>query len=139
MRSYGVRFWAVAQDIEQLQKVYPLSWGGFLGGAEAIQCMGVTHLQTVKLLSEMLSSHVVMEEQEGYGPGKTRKVGVVHPLLDPNQISRLLAKGVNNQIVLRAGRKPMRLKICAYYDYMPWWYYSPDPRYKEKARRRFWR
>ena len=28
LRSYGARFWAVGQDIEQFQKVYPKSWGG---------------------------------------------------------------------------------------------------------------
>jgi type IV secretion system protein VirD4 len=142
MRSFGVRFWAVAQDFEQLKKVYPASWQGFLGGAEAIQCMGIAHWQTVELMAQMLSSHVVMEQQEGYGPGSVRNVGVVHPLLDPAQVSRILAKGLNNQIVLRAGRKPMLLKICPYFDYMPWWYYNPslDPRHIPEAwRRRFWR
>lgn len=43
MRSVGVRLWVIGQDLEQFEKVYPESWGGFIGNAEAVQFMGITH------------------------------------------------------------------------------------------------
>ncbi len=138
LRSRGVRFWTVAQDIEQLEKVYPSAWGGFLGGAEAVQCMGITHRDTVKYISEALSAHVVMEWQDGYG-GKGRSAPVVHPVLDPSQVSRILAKGLNNQIIIRGDRRPLLIKSCPYFEYMPWFYYSRDPHFGEAWRRAFWR
>ena len=138
LRSQGVRFWSVAQDIEQLEKVYPSAWGGFLGGAEAVQCMGITHRDTVDYISKALSAHVVMEWQDGYG-GKGRSAPVVHPVLDPSQVSRILAKGLNQQIVLRFDRRPLLIKSCPYFEYMPWFYYSRDPHYREAWRGAFWR
>ena len=47
MRSQGVRLWVIGQDLEQFEKVYPDSWGSFIGGAEAVQFMGITHPPTV--------------------------------------------------------------------------------------------
>ena len=57
MRSYGVRFWAIGQDIEQFQKTYPESWGGFIGGAEAVQFLGITHPATVEMIVKLLGQH----------------------------------------------------------------------------------
>jgi type IV secretion system protein VirD4 len=129
MRSYGVRFWAVAQDISQLQAVYPDCWTGFIGGAEAVQFMGVNHPATAEFISERLGSWEVIRE----GRREARR------LLDPEQVSRFLAKDHKNQIVWFGHKRPMKLKICPYFEYMPWWYYSRDGRFKERWRRSFWR
>jgi type IV secretion system protein VirD4 len=129
MRSYGVRFWAVAQDISQLQAVYPDCWTGFIGGAEAVQFMGVNHPATAEFISERLGSWEVIRE----GRRDARR------LLDPEQVSRFLAKDHKNQIVWFGHKRPMKLKICPYFEYMPWWYYSRDGRFKERWRRSFWR
>ena len=51
MRSYGVRLWVVGQDLEQFEKVYEKSWGTFIGNAEAVQFMGITHPPTVAYLA----------------------------------------------------------------------------------------
>jgi type IV secretory pathway TraG/TraD family ATPase VirD4 len=133
MRSYGVRFWAVAQDIGQLKAVYPDVWTGFIGGAEAVQFMGVNHPATVDFIVERLGEWEVIQ---GSGERARREV---RPLLDREQVSRFLAKKHKNQIVWFGSQRPMKLKLCPYYEYLPWWYYTPDERFKERPVQRLWR
>ena len=121
MRSYGVRLWVIGQDIEQFQKAYPASWGGFLGNAEAVQFLGITHEQTVEMLVKMLGQHFV------------------RPLLDADQVRRLLGKEWGTQIVWRGSKRPMLLRTAPYFDYLPYWYYEPDRRFREPFLRRLWR
>jgi stage V sporulation protein K len=137
MRSYGVRFWAVGQDIEQFKKVYPDSWGGFIGGAEAVQFMGIKHPDTVKMVVEFLGRHVI-QKREGEGQMR-RTVNEERNLLDANQVSQILYKERKNQIVWRGDRRPLILKVTPYFEYMPWWYYSRDMRYGESWNRWLWR
>lgn len=129
LRSYGVRFWAVGQDIDQFRKAYPNDWAGFIGGAEAVQFMGIKHPGTVKLMVELLGTHIVRKKRaEGFYEEVER------PVLDAEQITRLLAARKQNQIVWRGEARPMLLKICPYYKYMPVKYYDRDPRYKQSWR-----
>lgn len=130
LRSYGVRFWAVGQDIAQFQNVYPDVWSGFIGGAEAVQFMGLIHPSTVDFIVERLGQH---EVREGGRPVGSR------PLLDRDQIGRFLAKKHKNQIIWYGSKRPMKLKICPYYEYLPWWYYWPDSRFREMPNRAIWR
>jgi type IV secretory pathway TraG/TraD family ATPase VirD4 len=123
MRSFGVRFWAIAQDISQLKDVYPGCWSGFIGNAEAVQFMGVTHAETVDFISERLGKHVVERMQQG-GRMEQRE----RPLLEPEQVGRLLWPELRNQIVWRGSRRAMKLKVAPYYEYLPRWYWTPDPR-----------
>jgi stage V sporulation protein K len=138
MRSQGVRLWVVGQDIEQFEKVYPESWGSFIGGAEAVQFMGITHPPTVAYIAERLGQHVVIERQQ-VGGGQVRESASERPLRDPEQIARMLSKDGKNQIIWRGNKRPMLLKVCPYFEYMPWWQYSRDRRFREKWNRWIWR
>jgi hypothetical protein len=137
LRSAGVRLWVVGQDIEQFKAAYPDSWGGFVGGAEAVQFMGITHPETVRFAVELLGKHVVTEIDR-FGK-QSRRMPVEYPLLDANQLAQMLAPHLKNQIVWRGSRRPMLLKTTPYYDYLPWWYYDRDPRYSQKFNRWLWR
>ena len=81
MRSVGVRLWVIGQDLEQFEKVYPESWGGFIGNAEAVQFMGITHPPTVAWLAERLGQHVVVDYQKmgREDPGNRFGAGVARP------------------------------------------------------------
>jgi type IV secretion system protein VirD4 len=103
MRSVGVRLWVIGQDLEQFEKVYPESWGGFIGGAEAVQFMGITHPPTVAFIAERLGQHVVVDRQK-MGE-EVREIPSERPLRDPDQIARMLAKDSKNQIVWRASAR----------------------------------
>jgi type IV secretory pathway TraG/TraD family ATPase VirD4 len=117
LRSHGVRFWAVAQDISQLKVRYPDSWTGFLGSAEAVQFMGVFDPGT--------QDFIVNELGAGSTGGKR---------LDAVAIRRLLAPKRGNQIVWRGnGHRPLLLKTAHYYNYLPRWYYDADPQFHGKG------
>jgi type IV secretory pathway TraG/TraD family ATPase VirD4 len=137
MRSQGVRLWVVGQDIKQFEAVYPESWDSFIGGAEAVQFMGVTHPPTVEYIAARLGQHVVTE-RTGQG-AQMREMKSERPVRDAEQIARLLSPSDKNQIIWRGNKRPMLLKITPYFSYMPWWYYSRDPRFKQKFRQWFWR
>jgi type IV secretory pathway TraG/TraD family ATPase VirD4 len=137
LRSYGIRFWVIGQDIQQFRKTYPDSWSGFLGGAEAVQFLSIKEPETVKMVVEFLGRHVIYK-QEGEGQFR-RNVAEERNLLDANQVSQILYKERKNQIVWRGDRRPMILKVTPYFEYMPWWYYSRDTRYPENWNRRLWR
>jgi len=138
LRSYGVRFHAAAQDVGQLKAVYDDSWEGFVGNAEAVQFMGVTHPTTVDFIVKLLGVHMVTKSVRSPG-GPPQRITYKAPLLDLDQVGRLLAKDRKNQIVWRGSRRPMLLKITPYWEYMPSWYYDADSHYPEKLKRRFWR
>jgi len=137
MRSVGVRLWVIGQDLEQFEKVYPESWGGFIGNAEAVQFMGITHPPTVAWLAERLGEHVIVDYQK-VGP-EIRENRSERALREPDQVARMLSKDGKNQIIWRGSKRPLLLKICPYFEYMPWWYYSRDPRFREKFNRWIWR
>lgn len=137
MRSQGVRLWVIGQDIEQFENVYPDSWGSFIGNAEAVQFMGITHPPTVAFLAERLGAHVVIERRR---MGKEMQdIPSERPLRDADQVARMLSKEGKNQIVWRGHKRPMLLKVAPYFEYMPWWYYTRDRRFREKWNRWIWR
>lgn len=140
LRSYGARFWAIGQDIEQFKHAYPQSWGGFIGGAEAVQFMGVKHAETVDFIVKLLGQHVVT--RSAMQGGRATRTMTERPLLDADQVRRLLSPDRKNQIVWRGNARPMLLKTAPYFDYMPATSFDRDARYPEKLRhrlRRPWR
>src|SRR5262249_29601454 len=136
--SYGVRLWVCGQDLEQFERVYPESWGGFIGNAEAVQFMGLKHPPTVAWVAERLGEHVITSQQD-IGQGQVREVGSERGVRDPAQGAGMLAEDSKNQIVWRGNKRALLLKVCPYFEYMPWWYYSRDRRFREKWNRWIWR
>lgn len=135
LRSYGVRFWIVGQDISQFADKYPGTWTGFVGNAEAVQFIGVKHKETLAYLVDLLGKHVVRERIRT--PGGWQRGERERPLLDPDHAARLLRPGSKNQIIWRGSNRPMLLKTTPYFSYLPAWYYEPDR--PEKWNRRIWR
>jgi AAA+ superfamily predicted ATPase len=133
LRKYRVRLWVAGQHIEQFKTLYPNAWQGFL--SDAVQFMAINDTETVEWLAHRLGPHVVKERS----PRTGEETLTEYPLLDPNQVSKVLAPDRLVQIVHRGNQNPLMLKICRYFDYMPWWYYSPSSDHREKFRRWFWR
>jgi hypothetical protein len=79
----------------------------------------------------MLGQHQV---REGMGENSFR---ATHSLMDRDQVMRFLAKDRGNQIIWFGSRRPMKLKICPYFEYLMPWYYDPDPRYRESLWKRW--
>jgi type IV secretion system protein VirD4 len=52
--GFGVKLWAVLQDLQQLEALYPKSWQTFLANAGAVQVFGVSDHTTTAYISKAL-------------------------------------------------------------------------------------
>ncbi len=115
LAGFGVKLWAVLQDLTQLQTHYSKSWETFLGNAGVIQAFGNADITTTEHLSKMLGSTQVIERQEVRVNGQAMAHGDLGRrenlrsvrLLDPNEITRWFARETCRQLVLVPGRPPI--------------------------------
>ena len=134
MRSYGVRLWVIGQDLGQFKATYPDTWEGFIGCAQAVQFLSVKHPETVAYLVKLLGEKLIRERTPD-----GRVIARPVPLLDEEQVSRFLEASGKNQIIWRGDQRPLRLKAAPYFSYLPFWMYSPDPRFREAKIKAFFR
>jgi type IV secretion system protein VirD4 len=52
--GFGVKLWAVLQDLQQLRALYPQSWQTFLANAGAMQVFGISDHETTSYVSKAL-------------------------------------------------------------------------------------
>jgi type IV secretion system protein VirD4 len=52
--GFGIKLWAILQDIQQLKAIYPNSWQTFLANAGAVQVFGVSDAETTEYVSKAL-------------------------------------------------------------------------------------
>lgn len=50
--GYGIKLWAVLQDLQQLKAMYPSSWETFIANAGALQVFGVSDTATCEYVSK---------------------------------------------------------------------------------------
>ncbi len=134
-RSYGQTIVGIAQDIEGMKHSYPSTYKAFTGNADAVLWMGTNHPDNLNMLSQTLGQKAHVEKDK-YTRRKTyRNV----PVMDKEQLARLLEPDSGNIIVTRAGRRAMRLKNEPYYCALPVIRYNADPDHRETWLRRFTR
>lgn len=117
LAGFGVKLWAVLQDLTQLKTHYAKSWETFLGNAGVIQAFGNADITTTEHLSKLLGSTQVLERQDvrvsggamAHGDlGRRENLRSVR-LLDPYEITRWFARETGRQLVLVPGRPPIYL------------------------------
>lgn len=59
--GFGVKLWAVLQDLQQLKALYPQSWQTFLANAGAVQVFGVSDPETTAWVSKALGEVEVIK------------------------------------------------------------------------------
>lgn len=118
MAGYGVKLWAVIQDLSQLKTHYPRSWETFLGNAGIIQAFCNSDPTTTEFLSKMLGMTQVIERQEvrvtggamAHGDtGRRENLRQVR-LLDPYEITTHFARETGRQLILTPGRPPIYMQ-----------------------------
>jgi type IV secretion system protein VirD4 len=62
MASFGLKLWAVLQDLPQLKRHYPASWETFLGNAGLLQVFGNADQTTLDYVSKRLGELEVIRE-----------------------------------------------------------------------------
>jgi type IV secretion system protein VirD4 len=122
MAGYGVKLWAVLQDLTQLKRHYKEGWETFLGNAGVIQAFSVSDQTTCDYLSKRLGETTfqitnkidVGSDQASKGDTGLRREFKTAPLLAPDEVARKFARTSDGKggtkgglaLVLLAGAHP---------------------------------
>lgn len=126
MRSFGVKLWAVLQDITQLKRHYKDSWETFLGNAGVLQAFSVNDTSTLDYLSKRMGQTTLQitnkketsAAQSTAGDTGLNKEFKETALMSPNEIGirfahKVGADGGNEggaSLVLWSGKPPMMVE-----------------------------
>jgi type IV secretion system protein VirD4 len=118
LAGYGVKLWAVLQDLTQLKTHYQRSWETFLGNAGVIQAFGNADTTTTEYLSKRLGMTQVIERQEVRVSGAAMAQGDLGRrenlrsvrLMEPNEITEWFTRETGRQLILTAGGRPIWLE-----------------------------
>jgi len=71
MRGYGVKLWAILQDLPQLQDCYPKRWESFVSNAGIKHLFAPQDLTTVKYFSELAGQRHYAQKTSSNSAGQT--------------------------------------------------------------------
>ncbi len=115
MRSSGIRLWGFCQNWSQLKTIYGEEAHNFISASTTI-FMGVSDTETSTLVSDMLGE-------------TTLKNGDTHKLLTPSEVTRILDKGANRQIVFPGKESGGRESMPYLLERLSYVFYSSDFRH----------
>ena len=124
-RGYSITCWLLAQDLAQIQTLYPSAWPSFVANAGVVQAFGANNVETASYLSAMLGASTVRVPSVStsrvvdggiFGPrGETRQSWGSsergRPLLTPDEVRRL---DPGTALLLRPGTDPVRVRRIDY-------------------------
>ncbi len=141
MAGYGIRIWAILQDLNQLKRDYPKSWETFLGNTGVQQFFGNTDHTTLDYLSKALgetevirttrtvsdlsaaektklrSGHKSAVDTEGFTRSVQEAEQIVKvPLMSPHEIRLIFRREQSRQIILSADFLPIVAYRRLYYE-----------------------
>ena len=124
MAGYGVKLWAVMQDLSQIKTLYPQSWETLLGNAGIIEAFGNADATTTDYLSKRLGmtlSKVQQSDQQSLGAqqgGNTnpREVIQTSPLIAPFEITRQFSRDTNRKLILIPEYAPFSVRRVHWQD-----------------------
>jgi type IV secretion system protein VirD4 len=130
MRGFGVKIWAVLQDVTQLKRHYKESWETFLGNAGVLQAFSVTDVSSLEYLSKRMGETTlqitnkvdVSTAQSNAGDTGLRREFRTQKLMNPDEISIKFAHKVapdgralgGLSLVLWSGKAPMMVERVYY-------------------------
>lgn len=111
MAGFGVKLWAVLQDLSQLKRHYQEGWETFLGNAGVIQAFSVSDQTTCEYLSKRLGETTfqitnkieVSSDQSSSGDNGLRREFRCAPLLTPDEVARKFARLSDGEGGMRGG------------------------------------
>jgi type IV secretion system protein VirD4 len=82
--GFGIKLWAILQDLQQLKALYPQSWQTFLANAGAVQVFGVSDEDTTSYVSKSLGdTEVIRHTANSTGNYQTGKNDPPPPPVGP--------------------------------------------------------
>ena len=125
VRGYGATCWLLAQNLAQIQALYPVAWSTFIANAGVVQAFGTNDLETATYLSAMLGASTTLVRTAG----RSRRAGVGamvrgretrdswtasergRPLLSPDEVRR---QDSATALLLHPGADPVRVARVDY-------------------------
>ncbi len=112
MAGYGVKLWAVLQDLTQIKTHYKDSWETFLGNAGVIQAFGNVDPTTTKVLSDLIGQTQYLHVERGVTSSVSMSRGDMGvrenlrpaPLLAPHEVTLYFSRETNRQLILVPGQ-----------------------------------
>lgn len=124
--GYGVRWWMIVQDLQQVEDVYEKAWGTMCANAYVKQLFGTSDLRTAKELSELTGDATVYSDSGNVGKsldsagwigkGKNTSDGMSEKgrkLLLPDEV---LAMPPEKQLLLVRGHRPLYVDKLNYLE-----------------------
>ncbi|HEU0301667.1 MAG TPA: type IV secretory system conjugative DNA transfer family protein, partial [Longimicrobium sp.] len=124
--GYGVRFWMIVQDLQQVEDVYEKAWGTMFANASVKQLFGTSDLRTAKELSELTGDATVYSDNGSVGKsldsagwigkGKSVNEGMSEKgrkLLLPDEV---LGMPPEKQLLLIRGHRPLYVNKLNYLE-----------------------
>jgi type IV secretion system protein VirD4 len=117
LRGYGIKLWAVLQDLSQLKDAYSRRWESFIGNAGIIQSFAPQDVTTREYLSKLsgqrlywLNTHssTTSREVSGSGGNVSEQSGVQHfqgPVYWEQGLAQMSAE---QSVLFYAGLQPRR-------------------------------
>lgn len=133
LRGFKVSFLGITQSIEQMREIYPKSWNGFFGGADAVFYMALNNQDSAQYLSKQLGIQTRTIKERGYRDGQSRKTKQTSELMTPDQVIRFLSE--DRMIVTRFGKRPIKAQTLPYYNTLPVTAYEADPSHGDRGGR----
>jgi hypothetical protein len=90
--GFGVKLWAILQDLQQLKTLYPSSWQTFLANAAAVQTFGISDSETTTYISKALGE--VQTYQNTFGMNYSENSGVNRPPVSARMQSVMAANNM---------------------------------------------
>lgn len=135
MRGYGMKLWLIFQDLPQLQRIYPESWGSFISNSGVRQFFNVNDPTTADFVSNFIGNETRRIFQESVQANTVLGGGsfgiVSRPVITPDEVRRL---GREESILLYEGLQPIKAqKLCYYEDDLFKARADQDPYYVPKS------
>jgi type IV secretion system protein VirD4 len=116
--GFGVKVWAILQDLGQLKAIYKERWETFMGNAGITTWYGLNDQTSLEYVSNRLGdTHFTRMEHVGLtmgqraaGTAEYRENVVSTKLLSPEEVGRLFARETHRALILHPGTRPLILQ-----------------------------
>lgn len=124
-RSYGLKVWPIAQNVNGLAELYGENWQTFVDGAGAIQVFSIGNKPSAQFLADMLDHQVIVRRVPSQN-GEAYQLTAV-PLRTGPELQEQTDRDLEKQIVLRPGKQALYLNRLRYDKIFSKKHYAPDP------------
>jgi type IV secretion system protein VirD4 len=138
MAGFGVKLWAIMQNIGQLKQHYSSSWETFVANSGVVTAFGVSDSESLKALERGLGqTNIISQTDSGAsgtaltaGSSRYREERKTVPLLAEHELRIAFGRKTNRMLVFSVESNPAVVERFTYFtDTLFRGLYDPDPNY----------